>query len=108
MIINYINRKKSIITRSKTLERLYTYKKFPIYIGCTNQEYSKDLLSNMDFMICKESGIIQLEKLLPLELVYQTFHSEAVKGIWKEHHQSFAKSYCLYKRLYTPSHKEFL
>jgi len=45
----------------------------------------------MDFMICKESGIIQLEKLLPLELVYQTFHSEAVKGIWKEHHQSFAK-----------------
>lgn len=42
-------------------------------------------------MICKDSGMIQLKSLLPLELVYSEFHSEAIGSIWELHIEAFCQ-----------------
>ena len=45
----------------------------------------------MEWGISKSSGIIQLTKLLPIDLIYAEYHYEAVGGIWKRHHEKFSK-----------------
>ena len=40
-------------------------------------------------MICEKSGMIQLKKLLPLDLVYSGYHSEALGRVWEDHHLQF-------------------
>jgi len=88
---NSIIRSNSIITNKPNLEELHTFKNFPVFIGCTDKDLSDDILEDMEIMICKDSGMIQLKTLLPMELVYQAYHSEAVGGIWKKHHIEFCK-----------------
>lgn len=89
--MKYIVREKSLITNKKNLENLISLKNFPVFIGCTNQDKKKDIKADMDFSICKDSGFIQLKKLLPLDLVYSNYHSEAIGGIWQKHHEELAK-----------------
>ena len=45
----------------------------------------------MSWEICKDSGCIQLSKLLPIDLVYSSYHSEALGEVWKIHHKNFTK-----------------
>lgn len=82
-------RKRSVITGTKNLEHLVTYKKYPVLIGCTNQPKKLDLFADMSFSICRDSGIIQLDKLIPLDVLYSQYHSEAIGGLWNEHHLKF-------------------
>lgn len=90
-------RKKSLLTGLNTLEPLYTLKSFPVFIGCTSEDKKKDLRADMVFDICKNTGFIQLRNLLPLEVIYGQYHSEAVGGVWKEHHQKFSEFIAQYK-----------
>lgn len=90
-MVTYIKRDKSFLTGRKTLEPLYSLKNFPVFIGCTDQKKEKDLRADMEFSICSETGIVQLSRLLPPELVYSEYHSEAVGGVWKEHFEKFAQ-----------------
>ena len=86
-----IKREHCEITGSKKLERLYTFKNFPVYMGCTLQEEENDKKFDMSWDISKESGIIQLSELLPLEVLYPESHgSGCVGGLWDEHHKHFA------------------
>lgn len=39
--------------------------------------------------ISKSSGVLQLSGLLPLDLVYSEYHSEAIGGVWEKHHSDF-------------------
>ena len=89
--MKYKLRKKSLITHKNTLEKLISLKKFPVFIGCTDQKKEEDIFANMEFDICKKSGFIQLKKLLPIDLVYSGYHSEALGEIWKTHHEKFAE-----------------
>ena len=89
--MEYIIRDKSIITGKQNLEHLYTFKDFPVFIWCTEKQKDTDLLADMSFSICKDSWIIQLDKILPLDLIYSEYHSEALWWIRKEHHDKFAK-----------------
>lgn len=80
----------SLITSKKTLESLHTFEKFPVFIGSTNTDKSEDLFFDMHWDICKDSGMIQLRKLLDPNLIYSQYHSEAVGGVWKDHHNFFS------------------
>ena len=84
-------RRLSIATNSNTLEELIEYENFPVFIGCTDQSPDADIRASMKWMICKESGCIQLQYLMPLDIVYSGYHSEAVGGVWEEHHNKFCK-----------------
>ena len=89
--MNYINRNNDIVFNNNDLEDLYIFKSFPVFMGCTQQDSSKDILSDMSCKISSESGMIQLNPLLPLDVVYSAEHGSGTTGkIWDEHHTSFS------------------
>lgn len=87
----YLLRRESLITQRETTELLEMFPGFPVFIGCTDEPQASDLLAEMRFDICTESGMIQVGKLLPQEIVYGGFHSEAVGALWAEHHAEFVE-----------------
>lgn len=91
MKVSYTERKNSIITDKGNIERLYEFNNFPVFIGCTDKDYKDDLYADMIWDICVDSGMIQLHNLLSADIVYSSYHSEAVGGIWKEHHNEFSR-----------------
>jgi len=89
--MNYISRNNDVILGSNDLEEIYTFKKFPVFMGCTEQDRSDDITSDMCWKISKSSGMIQLDPLLPLDVVYSTEHGSGTTGKgWDDHHQAFA------------------
>ena len=87
-----IKRNKDIIFNNQDLISIHKFKKFPVFMGCTNQNKNKDLMADMNWFISKKSGLIQLNPLLPMEVIYQGDHgSGCVGNIWMQHHQAFAE-----------------
>jgi len=77
---------------STALETLETFARFPVFMGCTEQAKSDDLMSDMDWDICLNCGLIQLRTLISLDLLYREAHgSGAIGTIWKSHHTAFAR-----------------
>jgi len=86
-----IQRNKDVINGREDLEYLYKFDSFPVFQGCIDQSREKDLLVDMQWEISKGSGIIQLNPLIPLDILYPESHgSEIVGGIWAAHHKKFA------------------
>lgn len=86
-----IERNSCVICRENDLEDLINLKKFPVFIGATSEPYTSDKFHDMSWGISKKSGVIQLKKLLPLNLIYSEFHSEAVGAVWENHRKEFSK-----------------
>ena len=87
-----IQRTKCEILNNYDLTHLYTFENFPVFMGCTIQHKDKDLLFDMSWSISKGSGLIQLNKLLPLDVLYPESHGAGVVGtLWMRHHNTFAK-----------------
>ena len=90
--MNYIDRDKDIVFQNNDLEPLYTFKQFPVFMGCTDQPADADILADMNWNISKKSGMIQLNPLLPLDVVYSAEHGSGTTGkAWDEHHEAFAQ-----------------
>lgn len=90
--MNLIFRNSDVVLKQKDLINLYSFKKFPVFMGCTNQEKKFDLLADMNWSISEESGLIQLNPLLPLEVIYKEQHGSGCVGdLWNQHHLAFAK-----------------
>jgi SAM-dependent methyltransferase len=81
-MIDLINRNKSCITGNTKLEHLYTFKDFPIFMGCTDKEPKNDLLADMSWFIDPISGFVQLTKLIPLDILYMDQHMDATGATW--------------------------
>lgn len=78
------------ITENKNIEILNN-RKFPLFCGCTEQKIEDDLIYEEEFAICKDSGVLFLNKLIPLEILYKNGHyAGSVGKIWDEHHKAFA------------------
>lgn len=85
-------RDKNIITGSSNMEELHSLNEYPIFMGCTDQDIEKDLRIEQTWEICRDSGIIQLKKLVPLEILYSNHHnSGAVGNTWMDHHEKFSE-----------------
>jgi len=84
-------RTKSLLTGRGNLEHLYTFKDFPVFVGCVETPRSEDMMADMVWNICKDTGIIQLGKLLPLKVLYMNQHNDGVGKIWQDHYAAFAK-----------------
>ena len=84
MKIKAIIRDKDVIYGNKDLETLYEFKKFPIFMGVTNQNIAKDKFFKMQWQISKKSGMLQLNPLLPLKVLYpETHNSGCVGKLWE-------------------------
>lgn len=83
-------RDHSIVTAKSNLEPLKVLPNFPVFIGATSEPEENDVFADMNWHICPESGVIQLNPLLPNEVVYSEYHSEAVGQVWDQHRVEFA------------------
>lgn len=86
-----IYRNYDVLTGSADLEHLYTFGNFPVFMGCTDQSPTEDITCELNVYISKSTGILQINPILPLEVIYKHEHNSGVVGkTWQEHHSSFA------------------
>ena len=86
-----ISRLKNVISQEDDLELLHELKNFPVFMGCVDHGSKEDLCADQSWSISSNNGIIQLNKLIPLNILYQTQHAGAIGGLWTEHHLKFSK-----------------
>jgi len=84
-------RTRSVIDHSSNLETLHTLKGFPVFMGCVDHSAQEDLVADQTWDICRNTGVLQLKHLIPLDVLYQAQHAGAVGQIWMTHHQAFAE-----------------
>ena len=86
-----IDRSHDVITGNDDLETIYTIPNFPVFMGVTDQYIDQDIKFPMNFQISKSSGMVQINPLVPLNLVYQNSHNSGIIGkTWSDHHKSLA------------------
>lgn len=84
-------RDKCILSKENDLNHVHTFKNFPIFCGCVETDFEKDIFSDMIWKYSKSSGIVQLGELVPLDLLYKNHHNSGTVGkIWKDHHKNFS------------------
>lgn len=87
---NIIVRDKSLITNSD-MEHLHTFYNCPASMACTNQSVDKDLTMDQIWDICEQTGLIQLRKVFPLDVVYQFPHNDGIGKVWENHDITLSK-----------------
>ena len=93
-----IERTYDVVTGSTDLEDLHSLPNFPVFMGSVTHDQIDDVVSDMSWSISRESGLIQLKKLLPLDVLYQTqTTTSAVGQIWMAHHKAFAEFIAKYQ-----------
>jgi len=91
MNLKNISRNKDIIDNEGSLEQIFKINQFPLSMGCVDTNPSSDIRIDQIWSKGINSGVIQLELLAPLELLYQSQHDAGVVGaLWMEHHEAFA------------------
>jgi SAM-dependent methyltransferase len=89
--IQTLARSADVISGQADLEVLQTFPDFPVFMGCSTGPSSQDLLADMSFSISRSSGMIQLNPLLPLDVLYPEAHGAGCVGAaWQQHHQALA------------------
>jgi hypothetical protein len=89
--IEVIERNHCAISGKKDLEVIDIMQGFPIYMGCVDTPETDDIFADAIWSISKSTGVIQLQKLIPLYHLYQDQHASGVVGdIWMQHHRAFA------------------
>ena len=88
--MNCIDRSKSVITQQDNLEHLHTFKNFPVFFGCTTELKEKDITADMVWDIDPNTGIIQLSKLIPLDILYMDQHVDATGPTWNRYNNDFS------------------
>lgn len=85
-----IKREKDMVFGNADLEELAVLKDFPVYCGATEQEIEKDLFADMEWGISAASGMVQLCRLVPEDILYHQSHNNSIGKVWLEHHTQFA------------------
>ena len=61
-------------------------------MGCVDERPQNDLFAEMSWYISRSSGLIQLNPVLPLDVIYGAGHgSGSVGALWDKHHDAFSK-----------------
>jgi len=82
--MEYNLREFSILTGKKNLESILSLKNFPVSMACVSQNhnYVNDKYLDMEFQICKDTGIIQLKKYPLFSDMYITAHNSSFGKVW--------------------------
>ena len=91
-LVKLTTRLRCAVTLEQDLEPLYSFPRFPVFMGCVDQPEAADLREDMNWYISRGSGLIQLKDLIPLEVLYQNSHGAgAVGALWERHHRALAR-----------------
>ncbi len=91
MYKNLIIRDRSLLDINSELEHLHTFNNVPASMACTTQSNTNDILMDQIWDICRNTGLIQLRKLFPLELVYKFAHNDGIGKVWENHDKALNK-----------------
>jgi SAM-dependent methyltransferase len=90
--MNRVARPLCVLNGADDLEPLASFPSFPVFMGCTDRPAAEDVRADMNWFISRTTGIVQLNPLLPLDVLYAEGHgSGSIGAIWDEHHRSFAR-----------------
>ena len=90
--MNLIQRNYDVLSGRHDLEALYTFERFPVFMGCVDERPEKDLFAEMSWHISRSSGLIQLHPVLPLDVIYGKGHgSGSIGPLWDKHHHAFSE-----------------
>jgi SAM-dependent methyltransferase len=90
--VELIERTRCAVTGSQDLETIDTLRSFPVFMGCVTSPEKDDLRADLCWAISRQSGLIQLKKLIPLEVLYPESHGAGGVGVvWEKHHKAFAQ-----------------
>jgi hypothetical protein len=90
--MDLIERNHCVVSGREDLELLYSFKDFPVFMGCVSHPPENDLKTDMNWWISKSTGSVQLNPLIPLEVLYENSHgSGTTGGLWNRHHKEFAE-----------------
>lgn len=85
-------RDRCAVTGAQDLEPLDGVRNFPVFMGCVNTPRENDVVADMMWSISRSSGLVQLNELIPLDVLYPESHgSGGVGSLWDKHHKAFAK-----------------
>tara|TARA_B110000444_G_C18773145_1_gene563583 strand:+ start:191 stop:1330 length:1140 start_codon:yes stop_codon:yes gene_type:complete len=91
-MLQTIDREIDVILRNADLLDIHKIDNFPIFMGCVDTPIENDLHADMTWSISTSSGLIQLKKLIPLNILYANSHGSGdIGNIWNEHHNEFAR-----------------
>ena len=64
-----ISRIKNVVVLREDLIVLDNVKNFPVFMGCVLHDLEDDICADMTWAISKNTGVIQLTKLIPLDIL---------------------------------------
>jgi hypothetical protein len=80
---------KCILTGSRKFKKIFSLKKFPIYLGVVKKKFKCEFL-DLNFLINRLSGTVQIYPRVNLKKLYFKSHgSGSVGETWKKHHSLF-------------------
>jgi 2-polyprenyl-3-methyl-5-hydroxy-6-metoxy-1,4-benzoquinol methylase len=94
---DYIERRTSCLTGSKDFISIAKVEEFPVFFGVTDKPEKDDLYAVMEWFLEKETGLIQLNKLIPLDVLYQEQHAYGFGETWENHYSKFSDFLCQIK-----------
>ena len=86
-----IERVTDVLTGNSNMEDLHTIENFPVFMGCVEQSIHEDIFCEQTWQINRDTGVLQLKKLVPLSVLYQAPHANAVGAMWLNHHRAFSQ-----------------
>lgn len=93
--MNLIRRDHCVVSGREDLELLYRFERFPVFMGCVDQPPEADVFAEMSWWISSSTGSLQLNPLIPIEVLYSQSHGSGSTGaLWHRHHSEFAKFVC--------------
>lgn len=88
---NYIERNSSCLTGKSDFESIAKIENFPVFFGVTNEPASNDVYAVMEWFLENTTGLIQLNNLIPLDILYQSQHAYGFGEIWEKHYREFSQ-----------------
>ena len=76
-----ITREHSVLTGRNTMKSVYCLPNMPVHFGCVDFSSDKDIHMNQEFMICEETGILQIKHFPTADLLYMTRHDDAIGDV---------------------------
>jgi len=88
--MNPVKRNHCVFTHKKDLELLHSFKNFPVFMGCVTHPREKDIFMDMNWHISQGSGSLQLNPLVPMDILYQRQHNDGTGSLWMKFYKEFA------------------
>lgn len=83
-------RAESVLTGKANLEQLHCFPNFPVFFGTVDKPATEDLHADMDWAIDPETGVVQLTRLIPLDVLYSEQHVDGCGPTWKTYYEELA------------------